>query len=50
MLTLGEIIKLILYDLSYVKDFIIDSKLIKYIFLSRLFPYRYIIWVSIYKL
>jgi hypothetical protein len=50
MLTLGEIVKLILYNLGYVKDFIVNSKLFKHIFLSGPFPYRYIVWVLIYKL
>ena len=50
MLTLREIVKLIFYNLGRVKIFIIDSKLFKYIFLSGLFLYRYIIWVLIYKL
>jgi hypothetical protein len=50
MLALREIVKLIFYNLGYVKDFIVNSKLFKYIFLSRLFPYRYIIWVLMYKL
>jgi hypothetical protein len=50
MLILGEIVKLILYNLGYIKDFIINSKLFKYIFFSRPFPYKYIIWVFMYKL
>jgi hypothetical protein len=50
MLTLGEIVKLILYNLGRVKDFIVNSKLFKHIFLSRPFPYKYIVWVLIYKL
>ena len=50
MLTLGEIVKLIFCDLGRVKDFIVDSKLFKYIFLSRLFLYKYIVWVLVYKL
>ena len=43
MLTLGEIVKLIFCDLGRVKDFIVNSKLFKYIFLSRPFPYKYIV-------
>jgi hypothetical protein len=50
MLALREIIKLIFYNLGCVKDFIVDSKLFKYIFLNGPFPYRYIVWVFIYKL
>ena len=50
MLILRKIVKLILCDLGRVKDFIVDSKLFKYIFLNRPFLYRYIIWVFIYKL
>ena len=50
MLTLKEIVKFIFYNLGCVKDFIINSKLFKYIFFSRPFLYRYIVWVFIYKL
>jgi hypothetical protein len=50
MLILREIVKLILYNLGCIKDFIINSKLFKHIFLSGPFPYRYIVWVFIYKL
>jgi hypothetical protein len=50
MLTLREIVKLILYNLGHVKDFIVNSKLFKYIFFSRPFLYKYIVWVLIYKL
>ena len=50
MLALREIVKFIFYNLGRVKDFIVDNKLFKYIFFSRLFPYRYIVWVFIYKL
>jgi hypothetical protein len=50
MLTLREIVKLILCDLGHVKDFIVNSKLFKHIFLSRPFSYRYVVWVLIYKL
>jgi hypothetical protein len=50
MLALGEIVKLILCDLGCIKDFIVNSKLFKHIFLSRPFLYRYIVWVLVYKL
>jgi hypothetical protein len=50
MLTLREIVKLIFCNLSYIKDFIVNSKLFKYIFLSGPFLYKYIVWVLIYKL
>jgi hypothetical protein len=50
MLILREIVKLILYNLGYVEDFIVNSKLFKYIFLSRPFPHKYVVWVFIYKL
>ena len=50
MLTLKEIVKLIFCDLGYIKDFIVDSKLFKHIFLSRPFLYKYIVWVLVYKL
>jgi hypothetical protein len=50
MLALREIVKLIFCDLGHVKDFIVNSKLFKYIFLSGLFLYKYIVWVLIYKL
>ena len=43
MLTLREIVKFIFYDLGYVKDLIVNSKLFKYIFLNRPFLYRYIV-------
>jgi hypothetical protein len=43
MLTLREIVKLIFCDLGYIKDFIVNSKLFKYIFLSGPFLYKYII-------
>ena len=43
MLTLGEIVKFIFYNLGYIKDFIVNSKLFKHIFLSRLFLYKYIV-------
>ena len=36
-------VKLILCDLGYIKDLIVGSKVFKHIFLSRLFPYKYII-------
>jgi hypothetical protein len=50
MLTLGEIVKLIFCDLGHVKDFIVNNKLFKYIFLNRPFLYRYVVWVLVYKL
>jgi hypothetical protein len=50
MLALREIVKLIFCNLGCVKDFIVNSKLFKYIFLSRPFPHKYIVWVFIYKL
>jgi hypothetical protein len=43
ILTLGEIVKLIFYNLGYINNLIVGGKLFKYIFLSRLFLYRYII-------
>ena len=43
MLALGEIVKLILCDLGYIKDLIVGSKVFKHIFLSGLFLYRYIV-------
>ena len=43
-------VKLIFCNLGYIKDLIVGSKLFKYIFFSGPFPYRYIIWVLIYKL
>jgi len=43
-------VKLVFYNLGYVKDLIVGSKLFKYIFFSRLFLYRYIVWVLVYKL
>ena len=50
MLTLREIVKFIFYNLGRVKDFIVNSKLFKYIFLSGPFLYRYIVWVFMHKL
>jgi hypothetical protein len=50
MLALGEMVKLILCGLGRVKDLIVGSKVFKYIFLGRLFPYSYIVWVLVYKL
>jgi hypothetical protein len=50
MFTLREIVKLILYSLDYIKDFIVNNKLFKYIFLSRPFLYKYIVWVFMHKL
>ena len=50
MLILRKIVKLILCDLGRVKDFIVNSKLFKHIFFSRPFPYKYIVWVFVYKL
>jgi hypothetical protein len=43
MLALGEIVKLIFYNLGYIKDLIVGSKVFKHIFLSRPFLYRYIV-------
>ena len=43
-------VKLVLYNLGYIKDLIVGSKVFKHIFLSRPFPRRYIVWVLIYKL
>jgi len=43
-------VKLVLCDLGRIKDLIIGSKVFKHIFLSRPFPYRYVVWVLIYKL
>ena len=50
MLTLKKIVKFIFYNLGRVKDFIVNNKLFKHIFLNRPFLYRYIVWVFIYKL
>jgi hypothetical protein len=43
MLALGEIVKLVFYNLGYIKDLIVGSKVFKYIFLSGLFLRRCII-------
>jgi len=50
MLALGEIVKLIFYNLGYIKDLIVGSKVFKHIFFNRPFLRRYIVWVLIYKL
>jgi len=50
MLTLGEIVKLVLCNLGYIKDLIVGSKVFKHIFFSRPFPCRCVVWVFMYKL